>query len=98
MSNRYLSKAAGLASEKPPAPRASLTSKMGLGLSALGLGTSVANYYNNQEFHRMENDRLKLERDRVKIQEEQKKLDERSLRALGSINKALKGPAPSASK
>lgn len=95
MSNKYLSKAAGLASGKQPAPRASLTSKMGLGLSALGLGTSLANYSNNQQFHKMEQQRLKLEQDRVKLQEEQKKLDERSLRALGSINKALRPPGTS---
>ena len=94
MSNRFLSKIAGLADAKVPAPKASLTSKIGLGVSAVGLGTSLANYANNQEFHRMEAQRLKLEQDRVRLQEEQKKLDERSLRALGNINKALKSPTP----
>lgn len=83
MSNKYLSKVAS----NPV--KASLTSKIGLGVSIAGLGMAGANFANNHQAKLMENQRIHLERERVKLEEEQRKLDERSLRALGNIHKAL---------
>ena len=84
MSNKYLSKIASV-----PAPKASLTSKVGLGVSAASLGVGAANFYNNHKSHAIENQRIGLEKERVRLQEEQKKLDEKSLAALRSINRNL---------
>jgi hypothetical protein len=94
MSNRFLRKVAGMAEAKVPAPRASLVAKVGLGASLAGLGIGAANYVNNQQSRVLEQQRLRLERERVRLQEEQRRLDEKSLRALGSINKALKTTRP----
>ena len=84
MSNKYLAFLGGAKG----AP-SSTASKIGLGLGTASLGLSGANFINNKEAKHMEAQRLNLERDRVRIQEEQKSIDQRSLRALGSINRAL---------
>lgn len=83
MSNKYLAKAAGAS------PPSSLTAKIGLGVSTVGLGIGVANYHNNKQSRVLENQRIRLERERVKLQEEQHKLDQKSLSALRSINNKL---------
>lgn len=83
MSNKYLEKAAS------KAPPASLTAKIGLGVSSAGLGIGVANYANNRQGHVLENQRIRLEKERVRLQEEQKALDMKSLSALRSINNKL---------
>lgn len=81
--NRYLSKLAGVS------PQASLTSKIGLGVSSIGLAMAGANYANNRQSNNLEHQRIRLEKERNRLQEEQRKLDERSLRALNSIHKSL---------
>ena len=91
MSNRFLGKLSDLSRSGEPAPKASLVAKVGLGASLTGLGIGAANYHNNQQSRVLEQQRLRLEKERVRLQEEQRKLDEKSLRALGSINKALSG-------
>ena len=83
MSNKYLEKVA------LKAPPASLTSKVGLGVSSASLGIGAANYANNQKSHTLENQRIRLEHERVRLQGEQKKLDEKSLTALRGIHRSL---------
>ena len=84
MSNPYLNRM-GLAGSPP----ASLTSKIGLAVSGTGLALSGANFINNHKSNNIGNQQIELERKRNVIEEEQRKLDEKSLRALGSIHKAL---------
>ena len=58
-------------------------------MSSAGLSLAGANYINNRQARKMDAEKINLERTRVKLQEEQKKIDEKSLHALGSINRAL---------
>jgi hypothetical protein len=83
MTNPYLSK---IAAANPPA---SLTSKIALGVSSAGLAMAGANYLNNRQSNNLEHQRVRLEKERVRLESERQKMDERSLRALGSIHKAL---------
>lgn len=58
-------------------------------MSSAGLALSGANFINNKQARKMDAQKMELERARIRIQEEQKKIDEKSLHALGSINRAL---------
>ena len=82
MRNRYLSAIGN-------APKASLTAKVGLAVSAASLGTGVANFHNSREAHVIENQRVRMEKERLRLQDEQRKLDEKSLSALRAINNKL---------
>ena len=83
MSNPYLSRINAGGSP------ASLTSKISLGVSTAGLGLAASNFINNHKSNKIGAEQVALERKRNDIEEQQRKLDEKSLRALGSIHKAL---------
>jgi hypothetical protein len=71
---------------------ASLTSKVGLGVSAASLGLAGANFANNHKSNKIGDQQLTLERQRIRLEQEQNKMDEKSLKALSSIHKALTAP------
>lgn len=83
MSNKFLTRIGN------GAPPSSVASKIGLVMSSAGLALSGANFINNKQARKMDVQKMELEKARVKLQEEQKSIDEKSLKALGSINKAL---------
>ena len=83
MSNKYLAKLAGVS------PPASLTSKLALGTGIIGLGMSAGNLANNHQAKLLERERVRLEKKRSDLEQRQFEMDQKSLRALGSIHKAL---------
>jgi hypothetical protein len=82
LDNKYLIKVA-------VSPPASLTSKLALGVSSLGLVTAGANYSNGREARILDKQKLALEQEKQRVEAARLAIDKRSLTALNSIHKSL---------